>query len=250
MATSYLIIDIETSPMSWESFDSAQQEYLLRGAETPEAQEKKKDECALAPFTGHIVCISMVMYSLNSESGEYEIEKRVCLMKDMDDSLSEPERTELASGAVMVRYSERAMLNDFWKFLRQQVEQNKKLHFITFNGRGFDFPYLMLRSAMLGIRPSMNLMNGTRWNYREIHTDLLDELTYQMPQTQGATRRFNLDFYTKSFGIPSPKGEGVDGSKVHQLYADGEYEIIAEYCLRDVEATWLLYKAWSSLLKF
>ena len=47
----------------------------------------------------------------------------------------------------------------------------------------------------------------------------------------------------KAFGVQSPKEAGVDGSKVGELYAAGKYDIISEYCLRDVKATWELYVA-------
>jgi predicted PolB exonuclease-like 3'-5' exonuclease len=141
------------------------------------------------------------------------------------------------------------MLQHFWTYLQQQQEQSR-LHFVTFNGRGFDMPFLMLRSAALRVRPSVNLMSGTRFNYRDNHTDLLDELTFFAPQQNGATRRFNLDFYTKSFGISSPKSEGVDGSKVAKMYEAREYVAIAEYCMRDIEATWELYRFWRELLKY
>lgn len=245
---SYLIIDIETSPVAWEYFDEAQHEYLLRGANSEEEEQRKKNEMALSPMTAHVICIGMVQMVKNDDDS-YREEKRVCLMRSVDDS-DERHKETLASGTVLVRYAERTMMSDFWKFLKQHNEQYRKTQYITFNGRGFDFPFLMLRSAVLGIRPSVNLMSGTRWSYRDHHTDLLDELTYQMPQQSGATRRFNFDFFAKSFGIASPKAEGVDGSKVAEFYAAADYATIAEYCMRDVLATWELYKKWAELLKF
>ncbi len=243
----YLVLDIETSPEDWTQFDEAQQEYLLRGASSSEEQERKKSEMALAPLTGKVVCIGII-HMVREDDGSWREEKRVSLIRNFNDE-EEKSREELASGSTMICSSERTMLKDFWKYLRSLNDGQRRVHYVTFNGRGFDFPYLMLRSAMLGIRPSTNLMAGTRWNYRDSHTDLLDELTFQMPQMNGATRRFNLDFYTKTFGIRSPKTEGVDGSKVGELYAKKEYAVIAEYCLRDVQATWELYLVWLELLK-
>jgi predicted PolB exonuclease-like 3'-5' exonuclease len=86
-------------------------------------------------------------------------------------------------------------------------------------------------------------MSGTRYSYKDSHTDLLDELCFFNPQQSGATRRYNFDFAAKAFGIESPKADGVDGSKVAKLYAHQSYTTIAEYCLRDVQATWDLYVA-------
>lgn len=144
-------------------------------------------------------------------------------------------------------YSERAIVRDFWSFLRS--EDCRGAHFVTFNGRMFDFPFLMLRSAVLGIRPSVNLMEGARYGNAN-HTDLLDKFTFNMPQSIGATRRYNLDFLTKAFGITSPKSQGVHGGNVAALYAEGQYVTVAEYCLRDVVATWQLYQVWERYLKF
>lgn len=243
---SVIVLDIETSPMPWDTFDDVQHEYLLRGAQSDEDKERKRSEMALAPFTGMIVCVGFIHLRRN-EQGVFDVVKKVCLMRDADNAeeIVKEDTTDIA----VVRTSEARMLQHFWTYLQQQQEQSR-LHFVTFNGRGFDMPFLMLRSAALRVRPSVNLMSGTRFSYRDNHTDLLDELTFFAPQQNGATRRFNLDFYTKSFGISSPKSEGVDGSKVAKMYEQREYVSIAEYCMRDIEATWELYHFWRELLKW
>jgi len=40
----------------------------------------------------------------------------------------------------------------------------------------------------------------------------------------------------------------VTGMDVSQLLAEGRYREIAEYCLRDVKATLLLYQIWKERL--
>jgi hypothetical protein len=60
----------------------------------------------------------------------------------------------------------------------------------------------------------------------------------------GAARRFNLDFYCKAFGIESPKSHGVSGINMNEMVAAGQFREIAEYCLRDVQATVSLYRVW------
>ena len=77
--------------------------------------------------------------------------------------------------------SEAEMISHFWNGLTDRHYNA----FISFNGRNFDCPFLMLRSAALGVRPSVNLMAGTRWNYTvkiknyEIdHIDLAEKLVY------------------------------------------------------------------------
>jgi DNA polymerase elongation subunit (family B) len=236
----YIIYDIETAGLPFEDFDESCQEYLLRGAKNEEEQQKKIAEMALAPLTGKIVCLGMRVMQFKDNAWSEER----CGAFINAEQLAEQEPEILPSGARMVRCSEEKILEGFWRIC--SLYSNP--HFITFNGRGFDAPFIMLRSAVLRIRPPFNLMQGTRYNYRENHTDLLDELCFMNPQSTGATRRYNFDFVTKAFGIPSPKGEGIDGSKVGQLYAEGKYQDIAEYCLRDVYATWDLYQTLKNYL--
>lgn len=243
MEPSFLVFDLETVGLPLEVFDDVQQEYLLRGTATDEERDKRIGEFALSPLTGRIVCIGMQMMT---REGDTWTAKRVAYSVDpaMDDA--QPVRHEqLPSGAVWYCSSERVMLENFWKLLNA----HRSITLVSFNGRNFDAPWLMLRSATLGIRPSKNLMQGTKFNYSG-HIDLLDQLTFFQGSASGATRRFNFDFFAKSFGIRSPKSEGVDGSMVGDLFTDGNHVDIAEYCLRDVAATWELYTVWDGLLKF
>ena len=58
----------------------------------------------------------------------------------------------------------------------------------------------------------------------------------------------SVDFYCKAFGLQSPKSQGVTGMDVNRLLAEGRYREIAEYCLRDVQATLQLYNVWRERL--
>lgn len=240
MESSYLVFDLETVGLNFDTFDDAQQEYLLRRAETDEDRTKIIGEMALSPMTGRIVTIGMLHMIREGDGwGRKEVVYQVDpLMSDTDDVRKE----DLASGAVCYYSSEVVMITNFWRLL----ESHRGIHLVSFNGRGFDAPWVMLRSAVLGIRPTRNLMEGTKFNYRG-HTDLLDELTFYARSFSGATRTFNFDFYAKAFGVTSPKSEGIHGGMVPHLFADGKIEVIAEYCLRDVRSTWDLYLKWHEM---
>ena len=85
---------------------------------------------------------------------------------------------------------------------------------VTFNGRGFDVPFIYLRSALLNVPISKKNWLGYRYA-TEPHCDLAEQFTfYSVSGRDGAARRFNLDFYCKAFGIESPKSAGVTGSDV------------------------------------
>lgn len=224
-----LIFDIETVGMPIESFDEAQREYLLKWAEreeTPERQERKREELIaqlnLYPFTAQVVAIAML--NVDTHKGRVYYQAPIKESWHSEDTLIEYE-----SG------SEIEILKRFW----EDVRLYKQL--ITFNGRGFDCPFLLLRSAILGIKPTRNLMPS---RFDTEHIDLLEKLTFY-----GTTRRFNLDFYCRAFGIPSPK-ERLSGPQINALFAEGKYREIAQYCFDDVRATAELYQRWRESLSF
>jgi DNA polymerase elongation subunit (family B) len=255
-----LVFDIETIPLDFESsFDEAQREYLLRGAKDDEERELRKSWGGLNPLTGKVVCIGTLVHETQKGSALYLAPSAPHPASPLGGERSKDDVVE--SGGMTVRYKafndEAAMFEHFWSGL-----PNKYQAVVTFNGRNFDCPFLMLRSAVLGIRPSVNMMAGTKWDmkaggvakdrYSGIdHIDLLDKLCFSGGyEKSGATRKFNLDFYTKAFGIASPKSAGIAGDKVPQFFAEGRQREIAEYCMRDVRATSELYEKWINLLKF
>ncbi len=240
----FLVFDIETAPLDFDNFSESQQEYILRRAETDEEKEQKMKEMALSPLTSQVVCIGMQLMQTNTEGG-YEMLKKAAYSSEPEIEEDSFRDEKLATGDSCFICHEKRILTDFWRIL----EKYKNIHLISFNGRNFDAPYLMLRSAIHRIRPSRNIMSGTKFNYH-LHTDLIDELTFFSPSSYGPTKRYNFDFYTRAFGIKSPKSEGVDGSMVGEYYNDGRVLEIAEYCLRDVTATWELYEFWKKYLSF
>jgi 3'-5' exonuclease len=109
-------------------------------------------------------------------------------------------------------------------------------------------PFLYLRSAQVHVPITRKDWLGYRFS-TEPHCDLAEQLTfYGVSGREGAARKFNLDFYCKAFGIESPKSHGVSGTDVGRLLAEGRFREIAEYCLRDVQATVLLYRVWKERL--
>ncbi|MDP3832289.1 MAG: 3'-5' exonuclease, partial [Ignavibacteriaceae bacterium] len=102
---------------------------------------------------------------------------------------------------------------------------------------------MMMRSAMLEVRPSKNFM-GYRYDTKS-HIDLLEQFTFY-----AATRKFNLDFYCHAFGVKTPKSKEVSGMEVKNLYEAGRIKDIAIYCGNDIIATNELFRIWNKFLKF
>ena len=229
MAT--LIFDIETTALPLELFDEAQQEYLFREADKlgdAVAKAAKREEItkfmSLWPFTSQVVCIAM----LNAETQRGQ---SLFVAEDFEDEAGEGGPVEFVPCA-----DETELLTAFWDVAKHYDTV------VTFNGRGFDVPFIYLRSALLNVPISKKNWLGYRYA-TDPHCDLAEQFTfYSVSGRDGAARRFNLDFYCKAFGIESPKSAGVTGMDVKDLMAAGKFREIAEYCLRDVRATVELYK--------
>ncbi len=235
---SYLVFDIETSAVPFERLDAGQQEYLVRNCTTDEERARQIDQMSLNPLTAQVVGIGMLLVTA------IDSEPRGCIYSTGDER---GEEQTLSDGSKWQVMPEHELLEKWWDVLAHARRSGGDYHLITFNGRGFDAPFLMLRSAALKLRPSRNLMDGTKFNYQH-HTDLQDELAFFGYGSSGPMRRFNFDFYCKAFGIPSPKSAGITGQDVPLYFRDGRYRDIAEYCMRDVHATWELYKFWKEFL--
>lgn len=237
---STLIFDIETVGEDFDMLDETSQEVLAKwikkeseegNADYKASLEEVKQSMGLSPLTGHIVAVGIydgerskgaVYYDSSSqgneaifEEGEYKFEKM----------------------------TEKAMLERFWDVAKKYDT------FVTFNGRQFDVPYLMVRSAVHSLRPSKNLLTNRYVNYQPDtvkHIDLFDQLTFY-----GALRRKGgLHLWCRAFGIESPKLQGVRGEDMKELFERGKNIEIARYNARDVRATYELYKKYQQFLQF
>ncbi len=232
-----LVFDIESSALPLDRFDEAQQEYLFREcsrlnddtARTARREEIIK-QCSLWPFTAQVICIAM----LNADTARGQV---LFLAEDHE------ETAEAGAVEFVSCVDETELLTAFWDVAKHYET------ITTFNGRGFDVPFIYLRSALLNVPITRKDWLGYRYQ-TEPHCDLAEQLTfYGVSGRDGAARRFNLDFYCKAFGIDSPKSYGVTGSDMNALIEQKRFRDIAEYCLRDVKATVLLFQIWKDRLQ-
>ncbi len=217
-----LVYDIEVAGLPWEEVDEITRGYLMSKQRDDAAREAVRERTALFPGLGKVIAIGMWLVQ----------EERGMLLLEGE---HEPEQTwEKVSHSKIERGSEEQILRRFWELV-DLSGKGKRTRLVTFNGRGYDGPVLMTRSAQLGIAPSRNLV-PYRYDISD-HCDLFDVLGYQ-----GASRdRFSLDYWCRRFDVESPKGS-IDGSQVAKAYRAGRIEDIGEYCLRDVRATAQLFQ--------
>ncbi|MBI4433693.1 ribonuclease H-like domain-containing protein [Candidatus Uhrbacteria bacterium] len=216
-----LVIDIETSAPEFDSLDEDTQEYLLKRATTPEKIAEVKERLNIFPLTGEIVAIGILDAATQQGTVYFQSPGRTIAPFAEED-------TQYIAG------TEAECLRRFW----EACADTERI--ITFNGRGFDAPWLLLRSLVHGIPATRNLM-PPRYS-TGFHVDLADQLTYY-----GAVRNFSLDFWCKTLDIPSPKTD-IAGADVPAIFRAGEYERIARYCMRDVRATRILFQKWEATI--
>jgi DNA polymerase elongation subunit (family B) len=235
MSTSFsqqkLIFDIETIGVEFESLDKISQEYIEKYAESEEELEEAKGRLGFSPLTGEIVAIGI----LNPDTNKGAVYTRVNGQQSIVNGQLLEEGIKIETG------DEKQILEKFWEAVKFYN------YFISFAGRSFDAPFLMIRSAILGVKPTKNLMAHRYLSsqpFSATHVDLFDQLTFY-----GAVRKkFNLHFWAKAFGIKSPKGEGITGEDIGRLYKEGKLLEIAKYNLGDLKATKELYERWGKYL--
>jgi predicted PolB exonuclease-like 3'-5' exonuclease len=224
-----LVIDIETVGTPWEELDPYVREYLIKGLSEGDSEETRRAG-GLSPFRGRIVAIGVINVDDGRSCAMYEVPGQTEL------------RTERVNARTYISGSEKQILEKFWQFFDDDSR------FISFNGRQFDGPFLMIRSAIHGVIPKRDLV-GYRYGYHP-NCDLREALNF-FGTTNSRQFKFNLDLACKVFGVETSKSEGVDGRSVETWYRAGRHRDIADYCLEDVRATAQLYeKIVPTLLSF
>ena len=195
-----LVVDIETVGQETEEIPSRAREILL-DVQTDEDRERVLGSLGLDPCTGRIICI-----------GVYWL--------------------ELDKARAYCQSDERELLANFWA----DLGQIRPHRFVTFNGKSFDFPYINIRSAIMGVPIPRDIQLDTRRFNIERHFDVREVLT-----NYDRYRKGTLEFFCDIFGVPSPKN-GIDGSKVGDFFKAGRLDDIAHYCMADCRATGALYE--------
>ncbi len=235
MAT--LVFDIETIGEDFDLLDETTQHMLTRWVERDARDEAEyergvediKNGLGFSPLTGEVVVIGVLDTEKNKGVVYYQAPGQV--------------NEEFEEGGMLFKQrTEKEMLEQFWQGANRYDE------FVTFNGRSFDVPFLMIRSAVHKIKPSKNLLANRYLNYQyqaaARHVDLCDQLSFY-----GAVRRRpSLHLVSRALGIKSPKGEGVTGDDVSRLFKEKRFVDIAKYNVGDLVATAEVYRYWRDYL--
>jgi len=221
-----VIFDIETVGADFDSLDPAVREYLLKWAENEQEQERVKESLSLYPLTGEIIAIGMINPDTNKGAVYFQ-------------APGAEHRPFEEDGIHYECGTEKELLEKFWNTVKAYDQ------IVTFNGRAFDCPFIIVRSAVNKVKPTRDLM-PYRYSNNSTHIDLFDQLTFY-----GASKRkFPLDMWCRTFGIPSPKADGITGHDVKNLFQSGRHIDIARYCAGDLKATKEVLSVWENYIKF
>lgn len=121
-------------------------------------------------------------------------------------------------------------LRAFWRLLQSFNPQRDLL--IGFNVLDYDLLVLKQRSIRHQIKPTCCIPH-TRYRAAPVF-DVMWEY-------QSWHRRISLDELARVMGMQSSKQNGIDGSKVYDLFLEGRHQEICDYCLADCDLTRALY---------
>jgi hypothetical protein len=219
-----LVFDIETVPgVDPHELPEGIGKALVRATDRNEGDEGKA--MSLSPYFGKVV--SLAFGEGDTDSGGEGAGAGAG--SETTAFVVPPPGHEQALPSWVRPMSEAELLRSFWH-LADAADL-----IVTFNGRGFDVPFLVTRSLILGIPARVDLLSSP-FSLRP-HLDLYRLLGHG----HGGLGSTSLDVTCWALGIESPKG-AMDGSMVAPTYARGDIEAIATYNAADVRATASVYR--------
>jgi predicted PolB exonuclease-like 3'-5' exonuclease len=217
-------IDIESLPPPEEMrqrLSPAKIRKLLRvnkaptnAAEEPPCTEEEFRQLALHPEYGRVLSIGMIV-----EQDAHIIHRGVLGREKQ---------------SMRFHLDEARTLKNFWKLL-SNFNVNRDL-IISHNGLCFDLPFILKRSLINRIRPSVKLPFA-RYRTQPIYD------TMQVWSNWDPRQFLSLSDLAEVLKVGVSKTAGMDGSKVYDQFRAGHHQEIAEYNLNDVIVLRAVYYA-------
>lgn len=143
------------------------------------------------------------------------------------------EKATILSHVAAIEGGEAGLLNQFWQQYRRIRKEHRPL--VGHNISGFDVPFLVRRSWLLGVDVPTTVFDG-----RYLDRIFVDTMSrWQCANYRDAF--VGLDALGRALGLGG-KTEGVGGADFSRLYfgTPEERAKALEYLARDVELTWLV----------
>lgn len=214
--TPTMIFDIETVGKDFNELDHKSQAYLLHNLEKNTDEAEAKTKTGLYPLFGLVSFIAM--FNPASQKG---------IILGLCEAELSPENPQFSFESFT---EEKDLLIRFWQLAE------KYQRFVTYNGHGFDFPFLALRSAINRVKVPIELKFNS------------DDFIDLMKKFGSYSRSYTLEMLTTALGVSNPKEKGVSGSMVSELYSQKKYQEIVDYVARDAISTYQVYQIWKTYL--
>jgi hypothetical protein len=111
---------------------------------------------------------------------------------------------------------------------------------VTWNG-SWDLRFLLIRSMLLKVPVPIRPATVRGW-LRKYSTHPHCDVKAMLTNWEAPVRGEGLNEWAQAFGVGG-KTDGLSGASVWPMFARGEFDAIAAYCLDDVRATAALYEA-------
>lgn len=233
-----LIIDIETK--SGNNVEESLTPFIktlkvsakVKGNPLAEARERKENQqevfekALLSPVCSQILCIGVNEIEI-PQGGE-----RIDILGDVGQKATR-------KWHFIIHPNEENMLRELHSLIRNNSE------YVTFNGRGFDFPFLMFRAAINRVPLALPIYP---YNGKDRHFDLMVHLNSvsNLHMLDRSMQYISLKKWIEYFSLPYEKPSIKDGGiDLEQLLIEDQLETIEKYCRDDVDATtdlWEIFK--------
>lgn len=136
--------------------------------------------------------------------------------------------------AIVNDSSEKSVLERFWEIVAKFPSNGL---FVSFNGLEFDVPLIIKKSMLHRIPITNNKFLDQKRFSTAPHFDVRLVFGNHDKFAQGS-----LDLICEFLNVPSPKEGEVKASDIESAFNSGKLKEIAEYCVRDVEATYKVFE--------
>lgn len=196
--------DERTPPATYSKPETIAAWYVKDRAEWEQARIK---QYSLSPLVGRVVAVGMAFDPPH----------------DMDTAIQTNSLIAPSEG------DEAQLLNRFWTWAQGFQP------LVSWNGHGFDIPFLLTRSALLGVNVPLT---GLLARYKTVAHYDVKQIVNNWDNQRIRSKDGTLDHWCQAFGLP---GKIAHGSQVYEMAMAGRYEEIGAYAADDAHKTLLLY---------
>ena len=235
-----IILDSETIPPPDEQLTPWMKEYITEKYPLHSKRLKNPSKIALAEQDEEARYVAE-RKRIKSLSVDPWFANIVCVVM-FTEAQSHGENIKLGRAKKVLVGEEKSILRRFWKTIGQVLEKSPDMDLLTFNGKTFDLPLILNRSAFYKMKPTFDFSDHLRKYSTFPHLDLCELLNDKRGQDYKS-----LEFFLEYFHIANEK-EDFDGSMVYEATLAGETDKVIRHCTNDCRSLFKLYQKLNGVL--